>query len=158
MLSVQEVSYVERETGWKNCWEIESWCWHWNTNLVLLIHHVVNSLSTCTSSSNILISSVFHCSVGYSPSSIDPSPSCLPGCVFKRSPIWKEKQVLDVALYSHYSPWQPGMCKSCTSGSPKSSKMQENWVGNYTCTVNNGSHQAEIYLWDSSLQPFHNIS
>ena len=60
-----------------------------------------NSLSTCTSSSNIPLSSVFHCSVGYSPSSTDPLPSCLPGRLFKSSPVWKEKQMLHVALYSH---------------------------------------------------------
>ena len=75
------------------------------------------------------LSRVFHCSVGYSPSSIDPS--CLPSRVFKSSPVWKEKQMLYVALYSHYSPWQPGMCKSWTSGSPRSSKMWENRDGSY---------------------------
>ena len=75
------------------------------------------------------LSRVFHCSVGYSPSSIDPS--CLPSSVFKSSPVWKEKQMLYVALYSHYSPWQPGMCKSWTSGSPRSPKMRENRVGSY---------------------------
>ena len=68
---------------------------------------------------NVVITSANTCFLlyrRYLPSPTDPSPPCVPGRVFNRSPMWKENWVLGVALY-FYSPWQPGMCKSQTGGS-----------------------------------------